>query len=419
MINKTDVKKLIEVIKKNNISFSDIESGANLGVGVISSMFESNKISVLDYEMTIAYLYDNGYYDISDSGEKVKTIKDKTPNIVVTNNGKLKEQPNSEVKKSLREHIEKINKDFGVGSVMFLNDKKQDDCKFIPTGSLGLDIALGIGGLPCGRIVEIYGPESSGKTSLSLHIISEAQKLGGICSFVDAEHAFDSSYAKKLGVDIDNLLISQPDYGEQALEIADRLISTGQISVIVIDSVAALIPKGELDGEMGDSKMGLHARLMSQACRKLVGTIAKTGTICIFINQLRDKIGVMFGSPETTTGGNALKFYSSVRLDVRRISQLKDGDNIIGNRVKVKIVKNKVAPPFKVIEYDFIYGEGISKSGEIVDKAVELGIIQKSGSWFSYNSDKLGQGKDNVITLFKDNPELELEIVSKIKSSLK
>jgi recombination protein RecA len=322
---------------------------------------------------------------------------------------------NNEKLKALKLTIDKIEKDFGKGSVMMMNEKSQDVMEVIPTGSLGLDVALGVGGLPRGRIVEIYGPESSGKTTIAIHAIAEAQKKGGMCAIIDAEHAFDSSYAKKLGVDVDNLLISQPDYGEQALEIADRLILSGALDVVVIDSVAALVPKGELEGEMGDSKMGLQARLMSQALRKLTATINKTNTICIFINQLREKIGVMFGNPETTTGGNALKFYASVRLDIRRISQIKDGDEAVGNRVKVKVVKNKVAPPFRQAEFDIIFGEGISKAGEIIDMGVELGIVGKSGSWFSYDSNKLGQGRDAVKQLLIDNPELATEIENKIR----
>ncbi len=324
----------------------------------------------------------------------------------------------SEKLKALKLTIDKIDKDFGKGSVMMMNEHSQEPHEVISTGSLGLDVALGIGGLPKGRVVEIYGPESSGKTTLAIHVIAEAQKKGGVCAIIDAEHAFDSFYAKKLGVDVDNLLISQPDYGEQALEIADRLILSGALDVVVIDSVAALVPKGELEGEMGDSKMGLQARLMSQALRKLTATIAKTKCCCIFINQLRDKIGVMFGNPETTTGGNALKFYSSVRLDIRRMAQIKDGDRSIGNRVKVKVVKNKMAPPYRVAEFDIIFGGGISKSGEIIDMGVDLGIVQKSGSWFSYDSNKLGQGRDAVKTLLQDNPELMAEIETKIKAKI-
>ncbi len=326
---------------------------------------------------------------------------------------------NAEKLKALKLTMDKIDKDFGKGSVMMMSDKGVTEQEVISTGSIGLDVALGIGGLPKGRVVEIYGPESSGKTTLAIHVIAEAQKKGGMCAFIDAEHAFDSNYAQKLGVDIDNLLISQPDYGEQALEIADRLILSGALDVVVIDSVAALVPKGELEGEMGDSKMGLQARLMSQALRKLTATISKTNSCCIFINQLREKIGVMFGNPETTTGGNALKFYASVRLDIRRLAQIKDGDEVVGNHIKVKVVKNKVAPPFRQAEFDIIYGEGISKLGEIIDMGVELGIVQKSGSWFSYNSDKLGQGREGVKKLLQDNPELANEIEAKIREKIK
>ncbi|NSL89534.1 recombinase RecA [Chitinophaga solisilvae] len=325
---------------------------------------------------------------------------------------------NAEKLKALRLTMDKIEKDFGKGSVMMMGEKAEAPMEVISTGSLGLDIALGIGGFPKGRIIEIYGPESSGKTTVAIHTIAEAQKKGGICAIVDAEHAFDSSYAKRLGVDVDSLLISQPDHGEQALEIADRLILSGAVDVVVIDSVAALVPKGELEGEMGESKMGLQARLMSQALRKLTATISKTNCCCIFINQLREKIGVMFGNPETTTGGNALKFYASVRLDIRRMSQIKDGDEAVGNRVKVKVVKNKVAPPFRQAEFDIIYGLGISKMGEIIDMGVEYGIIQKSGSWFSYDSNKLGQGRDAVKQLLNDNPELSAEIETKIKAKI-
>lgn len=326
---------------------------------------------------------------------------------------------NNEKLKALKLTIDKIEKDFGKGSVMMMNEKSTDPMEVVSTGSIGLDAALGVGGFPRGRIIEIYGPESSGKTTVAIHVIAEAQKKGGMCAIVDAEHAFDSAYARKLGVDVDNLLISQPDYGEQGLEIADRLILSGALDVVVIDSVAALVPKGELEGEMGDSKMGLQARLMSQALRKLTATISKTNTICIFINQLREKIGVMFGNPETTTGGNALKFYASVRLDIRRMAQIKDGDDAVGNRVKVKVVKNKVAPPFRSAEFDIVFGEGISKTGEILDMGVELGIVQKSGSWFSYNADKLGQGRDTVKQLLQDNPELANEIETKIREKIK
>ncbi len=320
--------------------------------------------------------------------------------------------------KVLQAAISKIEKNYGKGSIMKLGDKAVEQVDAISTGSIALDAALGVGGFPKGRIIEIYGPESSGKTTLAIHAIAESQKNGGLAAFIDAEHAFDSNYAKKLGVDVDNLYISQPDNGEQALEIADNLISSGAVDIIVIDSVAALTPKSEIDGEMGDSKMGLHARLMSQALRKMTATISKTKCCCIFINQLRDKIGVMFGSPETTTGGNALKFYSSQRLDIRRIQTLKEGDANIGNRVRVKIVKNKVAPPFRQVEFDLLFGQGISKIGEMVDIGVEAGIIKKSGSWFSYGETKLGQGREAVKQLLADNPELQDEIASQIKEYL-
>lgn len=326
--------------------------------------------------------------------------------------------PNAEKLKALQLTLDKLEKSYGKGSVMKLGDAPIEAIDSISTGSISLDIALGIGGVPKGRVIEIYGPESSGKTTLATHIIAEAQKKGGIAAFIDAEHAFDKGYAKKLGVDVDNLLIAQPDNGEQALEIADNLIRSGAIDVIVIDSVAALVPKAEIEGEMGDSKMGLHARLMSQALRKLTGTIAKTGCCCIFINQLREKIGVMFGNPETTTGGNALKFYASVRLDIRRTSQIKDSDEVSGNRVKVKIVKNKVAPPFRIAEFDIMFGEGISKTGEIIDLGVDFNIIKKAGSWFSYGDTKLGQGRDAVKNLLLDNPELSEEIEAKIRAEV-
>jgi recombination protein RecA len=325
---------------------------------------------------------------------------------------------NAEKLKALKLTIEKIDKTYGKGTIMKLGDTHIEPIEVISTGSLGLDMALGVGGLPKGRIVEIYGPESSGKTTLAIHAIAESQKKGGIAAFIDAEHAFDKLYAQKLGVDVENLLISQPDNGEQALEIADNLIRSGAIDIIVIDSVAALVPKGEIEGEMGDSKMGLQARLMSQALRKLTGTINKTNCCCIFINQLREKIGIMFGNPETTTGGNALKFYATIRLDIRRLAQIKDGDNVMGNHVKVKVVKNKVAPPFRIAEFDIIYGEGISKAGEIIDIATELNIVQKSGSWFSFNGNKLGQGRDAVKQILLDNPELADEIELLIKGKV-
>jgi recombination protein RecA len=320
--------------------------------------------------------------------------------------------------KSLKLTVDKLEKEYGKGVVMKLSDRSVSNVPAISTGSIGLDMALGVGGVPRGRVIEIYGPEASGKTTLAQHIIAEAQRAGGIAAFIDAEHAFDSTYAEKLGIDTENLLISQPDNGEQALEIADNLIRSGAIDVIVIDSVAALVPKAELEGEMGDSKMGLHARLMSQALRKLTSTISKTNTVCIFINQLRDKIGVMFGNPETTTGGNALKFYASVRLDVRRMQQIKDGTDATGNRVKVKVVKNKVAPPFKQAEFDILFGEGISKAGEVLDLAVEQEIIKKAGAWFSYNGDKLGQGRDAVRNLLKDNPDLMAEVENQLRQVL-
>ncbi|MBR4536152.1 MAG: recombinase RecA [Bacteroidales bacterium] len=329
-----------------------------------------------------------------------------------------KEKMNEEKLKVLNSTLEKLEKTFGKGAIMRLSDTPVEDIDVISTGSLTLDLALGVGGLPKGRIIEIYGPESSGKTTLAIHAIAEAQKAGGIAAFIDAEHAFDRSYAEKLGVNTADLLVSQPDNGEQALEIADNLIRSGAIDIIVIDSVAALTPKSEIEGDMGDSKMGLQARLMSQALRKLTATISKTGCCCIFINQLREKIGVLFGNPETTTGGNALKFYASVRLDIRRTSQLKDGDLAAGNRVKVKVVKNKVAPPFRTAEFDILFGEGISKTGEIIDLGVDYNIIKKSGSWFSYNDSKLAQGRDAVKQLLNDNPELMEELETKIREAV-
>lgn len=330
-----------------------------------------------------------------------------------------KKEINKEKLKALEITLGKIEKDYGKGTIMKLGDQAIENIQIIPTGSIGLDAALGIGGLPRGRVIEIYGPEASGKTTLAIHAIAEAQKAGGIAAIIDAEHTFDRNYAEKLGVDVENLLISQPDNGEQALEIADNLIRSGALDIIVIDSVAALTPKAEIEGEMGDSKMGLQARLMSQALRKLTANISKTNTSCIFINQLRDKIGVMFGNPETTTGGNALKFYASVRLDIRRTNQLKEGEDIIGNRTRVKIVKNKLAPPFKKADFDILYGEGISQLGELVDLGVDFEIIKKSGSWFSYGETKIGQGRDSVKQILRDNPELYDEIKQKITEKLK
>jgi len=327
----------------------------------------------------------------------------------------MSDKINNDKAKALQMTLDKLDKSFGKGSVMKMGDTVVTRVDAIPTGSLGLDLALGVGGFPRGRIIEIYGPESSGKSTLAMHAVAETQKLGGIAAYIDAEHAFDRIYAEKLGLDTANLLISQPDNGEQALEIADNLIRSGAIDIIVIDSVAALVPKSEIEGEMGDSSVGVQARLMSQALRKLTGSISKTGCVCVFINQLREKIGVMFGSPETTTGGNALKFYASVRLDIRRIGQLKEGQDVYGNRVRVKVVKNKVAPPFRQTEFDIMYGEGISKTGEIVDLGVEMGIITKSGSWYSMETTKLGQGRDSVVQLLKDNPEMAETVERQIK----
>jgi len=340
------------------------------------------------------------------------------PDMAKSDSAQATASANDNKLKALQTTIEKLDKAFGKGTVMRLSDSKVVNVPVISTGSLGLDLALGIGGVPRGRVVEIYGPESSGKTTLTLHCIAEAQKAGGLAAFIDAEHAFDRAYAEKLGIDTKNLLISQPDNGEQALEIAEHLISSGAIDIIVIDSVAALVPKAEIEGEMGESKMGLQARLMSQALRKLTGTINKTGCCCIFINQLREKIGVMFGNPETTTGGNALKFYASVRLDIRRIGQIKDADSVVGNRTKVKVVKNKLAAPFKVVEFDIMYGLGISKVGEILDLAVEMEIVKKAGSWFSYGTSRLAQGRDAVKELLLDNPELMAEIEGKIRARI-
>lgn len=347
-----------------------------------------------------------------------KNADDVIDAIEASMNESSKKPVNAEKLKALQLTLDKLEKTYGKGTIMKLGDSQVEQVEAISTGSLGLDIALGIGGLPKGRVVEIYGPESSGKTTLAIHAIANVQKSGGIAAIIDAEHAFDRFYAEKLGVNTENLLISQPDNGEQALEIADNLIRSGAIDLVVIDSVAALTPKAEIEGEMGDSRMGLQARLMSQALRKLTGTINKTGCCCIFINQLREKIGVMFGNPETTTGGNALKFYATVRLDIRRISQLKDGDNVTGNRVRVKVIKNKVAPPFRQAEFDIIFGEGISKVGEVIDMGVEKGVIKKAGSWFSYEDTKLGQGRDQVKAIFMENPDLAEEIENKIKEAI-
>ena len=344
--------------------------------------------------------------------EKNKTLKNKQLDIDIMSSDKDAKL------KALQMTLDKMDKTYGKGAVMRLGDAAIEEMDVIPSGSLGIDVALGVGGYPRGRVVEIYGPESSGKTTLTLHAIAEAQKQGGIAAFIDAEHAFDRYYAEKLGIDVENLIISQPDNGEQALEIADNLIRSGAIDLLVIDSVAALTPKAEIEGEMGDSRMGLQARLMSQALRKMTGSVSKTKCTVIFINQLREKIGVMFGNPETTTGGNALKFYSSVRIDIRRSTQIKSTDAVIGNRTKVKIVKNKVAPPFRTAEFDIMYGEGISKVGELIDQGVEFGIVKKSGSWFSYADTKLGQGRDAVKNLIKDNPELAEELEIKIKKAI-
>ena len=395
----TDLKADIGKLRESGITQQQIEKELfGKPNGAISRYFKTGK-GIPDDKIPV-------FYSIYDS-----VLKGNTPNPVVKTVVKSPALPKQSP--ALIQALEKINKDFGEGAIMNMSGNPKPT-KVVSTGSLSLDSALGVMGLPTGRVVEIYGPESSGKTTIAMHVIAESQKQGGKCAFIDAEHAFDEQYAAKLGVNTGDLLISQPDYGEQALEIADRLICTESVSVIVIDSVAALVPKGELEGEMGDSKMGLQARLMSQALRKMTASLSKTGTILIFINQLREKIGIMFGNPETTTGGNALKFYASVRLDVRKIGQLKDGDSVIGNRVKVKVVKNKVAPPFKTVEFDLIFGQGIDRYSEIIDLAVERGIIEKSGSWFSYKGDKLGQGKSQVKQILIDNEDIYTEIKNSI-----
>lgn len=400
-----EILKMVVALKAVKYPVSKIENELGFSNGLIGKAAKGE-----------TELSSDKYKKLEDFFKQKLEIKDaiQAPVKIISTPTGLVEKPSSEKLKALKLTMDKIDKDFGKGSVMMLGEQPDKPTEAIHTGSLNLDIALGIGGLPKGRVIEIYGPESSGKTTLTLHVIAQAQKVGGLCAFIDAEHAFDKDYAIKLGVNIDDLLISQPDYGEQALEIADRLIASGSISVIVIDSVAALVPKSELEGEMGDSKMGLHARLMSQALRKMTASISRTNTICIFINQLREKIGVMFGNPETTTGGNALKFYASVRLDVRKMAIIKDGEIAIGNRIKVKVVKNKVAPPFRNAEFDFFYGKGIDRIGEVIDIAVGQGIIGKSGSWFSYDGSNIGQGKESVGEMLNNNPDLLKEIESKL-----
>lgn len=390
---------------------SELEESIGLPLNSLSAVLKGNKEMPSNWIPKIEAFLAAPLVEV-----EAQEVPAKARKMSVAKNGTLELKPSEEALENLQLAMDKINKDFGQGSVMRLGDAPLKGVETISTGSMGLDAALGVGGFPKGRIIEIYGPESSGKTTIALHTIAEAQKKGGICAFIDAEHAFDVTYAKSIGIDVDNLRLSQPDYGEQALEEADRLIASGGISVIVIDSVAALIPKGELEGEMGDSKMGLQARLMSQACRKLTGTISKTGTICIFINQLRSTIGNMYIF-EVTTGGKALQFYASVRLDVRRRAQIKDGEEIMGNKTEVKVVKNKVAPPFKKAEFDIMYGEGIDRIGEIIDAAVEKNVIKKSGSWFSYEDSKLGQGRESVKQLLKDNSELCQKIESQLTAT--
>ncbi len=417
-------EQIFRDLEKLGCKFSNVETALDMPKNYLSRFKNpENKLPEKWIEPLIGYIKtQNGtaFKSIEfEKDAKTETIASlPAPVMKITAKGELSLAPSPEQLKKMDDAIAGIRKDYGAGAIMALGEKVAWDDNSISTGSLGLNLALGIGGLPRGRIVEIYGPESSGKTTLALHIIAEAQKKGGTCAFIDVEHAFDSVYAEGIGVDVDALKFSQPDYGEQALEEADRLISSGAFSVVVIDSVAALVPKSELEGEMGDSKMGLHARLMSQACRKLTATISKANTICIFINQLRSMIGVVYGNPEVTTGGNALKFYASIRLDVRKKAVIKDGEESVGNRVLVKVVKNKVAPPFKTAEFDIIYGKGISKSGEILDRASELNIVEKSGSWYSYKGSKLGQGREAVKEVLEGNDVMMDEIELKIKEKL-
>jgi recombination protein RecA len=416
-VSKLDTmrQEIISILDKLNLPLSKIEKDLGFGNGLLGKIKKEENRSLSEENFQKLKNYFEEHAGVPIPGLSTQNPHNRpNPKMVVTPTGNLSLKPSDEQVKMAQAAIEKLNKDFGAGSVMVMGSKPIGDCETVPTGSIGLDIALGVGGLPRGRVVEVYGPESSGKTTLTLHVIAEAQKWGGVCAFIDAEHAFDAAYAKTIGIDVDSLVLSQPDNGEQALEICDKLISTGAYSVVVIDSVAALTPKAEIEGEMGDSKMGLHARLMSQALRKMTATIHRTGTICIFINQLREKIGIQWGNPETTTGGNALKFYASVRLDVRKIGVLKDGEEMIGNKVRVKVVKNKVAPPFRSAEFDILYGTGINRMGELVDAAVELSVIQKSGSWYSYKESKLGQGRDAVISLLQANPEMAVEIEGKL-----
>ena len=416
-----ELERMLNELKEGGFPLSKIENDLGFSNGLLGKA-KKGDTNLSDEKMKLLTDYYFSKIKVTVAEEIIETAQ-VVPEFKETNGNhvehlvgvepvviKKKTVPQNEKMKALRLAIDKIDKDYGKGLVMMLGDEPVVKAAVISTGSLGLDIALGIGGLPKGRITEIYGPESSGKTTIALHVISEAQKMGDMCAFIDAEHAFDSAYAKNIGVDVDTLYVSQPDYGEQALEIADRLILSGGVGVIVIDSVAALVPKSELEGEMGDSKMGLHARLMSQACRKLTASISKTNTVVIFINQLRSKIGIVMGNPEVTTGGNALKFYSSIRLDVRKIATLADGELQYGNRTKVKVVKNKCAPPFKITEFDIIFGKGIDRTGELLDVSVNQGVVKKAGSWYSFNENKLGQGRSGVIDLLNDHPDMLKEI---------